>query len=166
MKYPLKFKTLKKYILLIILNACVYSLSGFFPSEYRNVALFSIENKTNYLQLSNLSKIAFEEYVLNEPRLNLKDTKSANVLIRIYINNYSREPEKYNQNGEIISYKYGVYIDIEFLKKDTTKILDKRSYNGFYVQPSLNNPDDGYKFAIRDAISRAFSDYFSSITLN
>jgi hypothetical protein len=155
---------LKKFILLLTLNACIYSLTGFFPSEYRNVALFDIDNKTDYLQLSNLSKIAFEEYVLSEPRLNLKDIKNANVLVKIYINNYSREPEKYNQNGEIISYKYGVYIDIEFLKKDTTKILDKRSYNGFYIQPSLSSPDDGYKFAIKDAISRAFSDYFSSIT--
>lgn len=155
---------MKKFILLITLNACIYSLTGFFPSEYRNVALFDIDNKTDYLQLSNLSKIAFEEYVLSEPRLNLKDIKNAKVLVKIYINNYSREPEKYNQNGEIISYKYGVYIDIEFLKKDTTKILDKKSYSGFYIQPSLSSPDDGYKFAIKDAISRAFSDYFSSIT--
>ena len=77
---------MKKFILLITLNACIYSLTGFFPSEYRNVALFDIDNKTDYLQLSNLSKIAFEEYVLSEPRLNLKDIKNAKVLVKIYIN--------------------------------------------------------------------------------
>ncbi len=153
-----------KKFLLLLLSGCVYSLIGFFPKEYRNVGLLEIDNKTDYLQLTSISKVGFEEFVLNEPRLNLKDINSANVLVKIYINNYSREPEKYDQNGNIISYKYGVYVDIEFLKHDLTNLIEKKSYSGFYVQPSLNSPDDGYKFAIKDALSKAFSYYFSILS--
>jgi hypothetical protein len=145
-------------------TGCVYSIVGFFPREYRDVSLIGIDNKTDYLQLTSISKVAFESFVLNEPRLNLKDSKSANVFVRVYINNYSREPEKYDQNGNIISYKYGVYIEVEFLKRDSSVILERRGYNGFYVQPALNSPDDGYKNAIMDALSKSFSDYFNSLS--
>ncbi|MCS7244994.1 MAG: hypothetical protein N2504_04190 [candidate division WOR-3 bacterium] len=153
-----------RYFIIVILSSCIYSLTGFFPREYKDVAVYEIENKTDYLQLTNISKIAFEEYVLNEPRLNLKDRQSANILVKIYISNYSREPEKYDQSGNIISYKYSAYIEIEFLKKDTTKVLDRRGYQGFFIQGSLISPDEGYKFAIKEAINKAFSEYFSILS--
>ncbi|MEO0202411.1 MAG: hypothetical protein ABIL37_01645 [candidate division WOR-3 bacterium] len=151
-------------LIFIVLISCTYSLVGFFPREYRDISLMEIENKTDYLQLTSISKVAFENFVLNEPRLNLRSKGNANVLVKIYINSYSREPEKYDQNGNIISYKYGVYIDVEYLKKDSIVIFEKRGYSGFYVQPALNSPDDGYKNAIIDALSKSFSDYFNTLS--
>ncbi len=150
---------------LLLLGACTYSLTGFFPRQYRDVALAEVKNKTDYLQMTTMAQDVFNNYVVSDSRLRLKDVDGANVLTYLTIENYNRQPEQYTPDGNIESYRYTVALRVKFIRKsDSLELIPVRNYTGVYVLSALENPDSAYRACIREAISKAFSDYFNTLS--
>ncbi len=150
---------------LLLLGACTYSLTGFFPREYRDVALAGVENRTDYLQMTTMAQDVFNNYVIGDSRLRLRDVDGASVLTYLTVENYSRQPEQYTPDGNIESYRYTVALRVRFVRKsDSLELIPARNYTGIYVLSALENPDSAYRACIREAISKAFSDYFNTLS--
>ncbi len=147
-----------------VFSACVYSLSGFFPKEYKYIALLEVNNDTDNLQMTAIARDVFNNLVIKDTRLQLKDVDGANVLARIYVEGYDRKPEKYDQTGNIKDYRYMVRIGVEFLRKDTSVLIQKTSYTGTSVLDILAPQDSAYKLCIEDALRKAFTDYFNKLS--
>ncbi len=150
---------------LLFMGACTYSLTGFFPREYRDVALAGVQNRTDYLQMTTMAQDVFNNYVIGDSRLHLKDVDGASVLTYLTVENYSRQPEQYTPDGNIESYRYTVALRVKFVRKsDSLELIPARNYTGIYVLSALENPDSAYRACIREAISKAFSDYFNTLS--
>ena len=153
------------FSLIFAISGCTYSLTGFFPSEYRDVALAKVDNKTDYLQMTTIAEDAFDQFVIRDSRLRLKDVNGANVLSYITVERYDRQPEQYSPDGNIEAYRYTVNLSVKFVRKgDTTALVGPSRYSGVYVLSALESPDSAYRACINEALAKAFSDYFNRLS--
>ncbi len=155
----MKKPSIKKLIPLIALiaGACTYSFSGYFPSHLKKVSIHVFQNKTMMYGLEGTVTEYFIDKIREDGRFTIVPDNEAGMIIDGSVVGYKKAPFRYDDQGNIQSYRIELRLELEFFDKVENKpFLPKAVYSG-------NGTYDVATETEEDGIERAVDDIFSTV---
>ncbi len=145
-------------LLTILLNACTYSFSGYFPSHLKKVSVHVFQNRTMMYGLEGTVTEYFIEKIREDGRFRIVPDDEAGMVINGSVVGYKKTPFRYDEGGNIQSYNIELRLELEFFDKVNNKpFLSKATYTG-------NGTFDVSTESEEEGIKRAVEDIYSTVT--
>jgi len=157
------FKLMKRLIpVILLISACTYSFSGFFPRHLRKVFIPVFDNSTIRYGLEEVVTRTFIDAITKDGRLEVTSEENANLHIIGEIVGYKREPFEYDPTGKILTYKVTIEAKIRFFdKRKEENYLDEKKYTGWGLYNNdTEEEEDGIERAVRDLTDNALRSLF------
>ncbi len=149
-------------MLALVVTACVYSFSGFFPARLKKVWVPVFQNQSLRYGLESQVTEAFIQALRNDGRLEVVPEDRATLEIRGTIQHYERTPFEHDDAGRVLSYRVTLKAEIGFYDREReTYYLDPRVYigRGTY-QVDTETEEQGIQEAVEDLVDQALRALF------
>ena len=113
-------------ILVVLISACTYSFSGYFPSRLRKVSVHVFQNKTLMYGLENSVTEYFIDNLRKDGRFEIVSDDRAGLIIKGSVVDYEKTPFKFDSQGNIESYNITLKLELEFFLIHLIKFLNKK----------------------------------------
>ncbi len=137
---------------ILIISACTYSFSGYFPGYLKKVSVHVFENKTLMYGLENRVTQYFVDQMRKDGRFQLVSDEKAGMIITGSVVDYQKTPFRFDAAGNIESYNVTIKLELKFFDKVKNKdYMPEATYvgNGTFDVNS-ETEDDGIKRAVAD----------------
>ncbi len=140
---------------ILVLSACTYSFSGYFPSHLKKVSVHVFQNKTMMYGLEGTVTEYFIEKIREDGRFRIVPDNQAGMIISGSVVGYKKIPFRYDEGGNIQAYNIELKLELEFFDRINDKpFLSRATYTGNGTfEVATESEEEGIKRAVEDIYS-------------
>lgn len=148
-------------MVMLFLWGCIYSFSGYFPSNLRKVSVPVFQNKTIQYGIEDIVTRSFIDAIREDGRLTITDPQHAALRVDGEITGYRKEPFVYDESGNVMGYKITISAHIVFfdISADSAYLDGRFSGWGTYDIGS-ETEEDGIRKAVAQIVQNSLKALF------
>lgn len=155
--------------LAFILSGCGYSTQSLLPSSIKTIHITPFKNKVTYttdgtrnlylpLLEVKVHNAVIDRFLFNG-RLRVKDSESADLVLKGNLTNYEREALRYTENNDVQEYRIRITVSLELWDPHLEKMLwNEHDFYGeatyFLTGPEAKTEDTALQDALVDLARR------------